>query len=164
MSHSHVVETSGVPQLAETRIANDGNPYTLAQFESHYNEMADWYWQRAARPTQEPTVPPPVTADAISGASDGVHLASDVYAFLALPPPAPLAIPGADDGVHLASDGGALPALSVTNKIPPIGLAVPPPATAVAISGASDGVHLASDDGAHLAGDVAALIAVYTLQ
>ena len=83
MSHSHVVETSGVPQPAETRIANDGALYTRAQFESHYNERADWYWQRAARPTQEPTVPPPATADAISGASDGVHLASDVCALLA---------------------------------------------------------------------------------
>ena len=50
MSHSHVVETSGVPQPAETRIANDGALYTLAQFESHYNERADWYWQRAALP------------------------------------------------------------------------------------------------------------------
>ena len=77
---------------------------------------------------------------------------------------APLAISGADDGVHLASDGGALLALGATPPIPPVGLAAPPPATAVAISGSSDGVHLASDDGAHLAGDGAALLAVYTLQ
>ena len=83
MSHSHVVETSGVPQPAETRIANDGALYTRSQFESHYNARADRYWQRAARPTQEPTIPPPATADAISGAIDGVHLASDVCALLA---------------------------------------------------------------------------------
>ena len=49
MSYSHVVESSGVPQPDETRIANDGAPYTRAQFESYYQERADWYWQRSDR-------------------------------------------------------------------------------------------------------------------
>ncbi len=83
MSHSHVVETNGVPQLAETRIANDGALYTLAQFESYYKERADWYWQKAAMRRQIDRVPPPATAVAISGASDGVHLASDGCALTA---------------------------------------------------------------------------------
>ena len=51
MSNSHAVGISGVPQPAETKNANDGALYTRAQFESHYGKWADWYWERAATPT-----------------------------------------------------------------------------------------------------------------
>ena len=34
-------------QSPETRIANDGRPYTRQQFEAHYGSRAESYWQRA---------------------------------------------------------------------------------------------------------------------
>ena len=52
MANPHAADISGVPQPAEKRIANDGALYTRAQFESHYGARADWYWKRAATPTQ----------------------------------------------------------------------------------------------------------------
>ena len=139
MSNLDAAGAGGVPQPAETRMANDGAFHTRAQFASHYDQWADLYWDRARTPARE------------LGASDGPHLAGhggaataasaspgDGGAHVAVTATTPLPPRelGASDGVHLPGDGSAFPAPGATPPLPPREL------------GASDGVYLAGDGGA----------------